>query len=86
MSDREELHALVDHVRDSDVASAKDFLRSLIDPFELALLTAPPDDEPLSDTEHAALRDADRRRSHGERPATHQELLAELGVNESSLR
>jgi len=67
MVDRQELHALVDHVRESDIASAKEYLRSLIDPFELALLTAEPDDEPLTDHERAAIEEAERRQLRGER-------------------
>ena len=67
MVDRQELHALVDHVRESDIASAKEYLRSLIDPFELALLTAEPDDEPLTEHERVAIEEAERRQLRGER-------------------
>ncbi|SPF47598.1 hypothetical protein SBA4_3730013 [Candidatus Sulfopaludibacter sp. SbA4] len=85
-SDRQELHALVDHVRESDIASAQEYLRTLIDPFELALLMAEPDDEPLTDHEREALAEAERRRQRGERPLTHEEVLRELGFTESDLR
>ena len=35
MRDRQEPHTLVDHVRECDIASVKEYLRTLIDPFEL---------------------------------------------------
>ena len=85
MTDRQELHTLVDHVREADIASAKEYLRSLVDPFELALLTAEPDDEPLTEPERVAVEEADQRRRRGERPLTHEELLRELGIPESDL-
>jgi hypothetical protein len=86
MADRQELHTLVDHVRESDIASAKQYLRTLVDPFELALLMAEPDDEPLTETERAALEEANARRQRGEHPLSHEEVLRELGFTESDLR
>jgi hypothetical protein len=56
-----------------------------LDPFELALLNAEPDDEPLSAVERAALRDGDLRRQRGELPVTHQELLRDLGISDPDL-
>ncbi len=55
---REELHKLLDHIPESDVATARKFLRSLVDPVELALLTAPLDDEPETAEERAAVEAA----------------------------
>ena len=52
---RQELHALLDHIPEGDVATARKFLRSLVDPVELALLGAPPDDEPETEEERAAV-------------------------------
>ena len=86
MADRQELHTLVDHVRESDIASAKQYLRTLVDPFELALLMAEPDDEPLTETERTALEEAEMRRQNGERLLSHEEVLRELGLTESDLR
>jgi len=83
MADRQELHTLVDHVRESDIASAKEYLRSLIDPFELALLMAEPDDEPLTEAERTALEKADIRRQRGECTLSHEEVLRELGFTGS---
>ena len=86
MADRQELHTLVDHVRESDIASAKEYLRTLVDPFELAFLMAEPDDEPLTETERAAFEQAAMRRQSGECPLSHEELLRELGLTETDLR
>jgi hypothetical protein len=85
MAGREELHTLVDHVRESEIASAKQYLSSLVDPFELALLMADLDDEPLTERERAALDEAELRRQRGDSPLTHEEVLRELGFRESDL-
>jgi hypothetical protein len=55
MSAREELHLLLDRIPESDVPTTEKFLRSLVDPVELAILTAPEDDEPESQEERAAV-------------------------------
>ncbi len=54
-SDRHELHTLVDHISDSDVSAARKVLRALVDPVELAILTAPLDDEPETEEERASV-------------------------------
>jgi hypothetical protein len=53
--DRNELHILVDHIPESDVSAAGKMLRGLMDPVELAVLTAPLDDEPESPEERTVL-------------------------------
>jgi len=58
MTSREELHKLVDHIPEADVAAARKILRSLVDPVELSLLAAPLDDEPETDEERAAVEKA----------------------------
>jgi hypothetical protein len=83
---REELHSLLDRIPDSDIATARKFLRALANPVELALLNAPPDDEPLSAHEQAAW-DADQRRRHsGAPPVSHEELLNDIGFSEADLQ
>ncbi len=80
---RQELHLLLDHIPDKGVPAARDYLRSLLDPVELALLHAPDDDEPLSEHERAALSEADQRRERGEPAISHDEILREFGLNET---
>jgi hypothetical protein len=60
MTAREELHKLVDHIPEDDVAAARKILRSLVDPVELSLLTAPPDDEPKRRGTPGSRRDIER--------------------------
>jgi hypothetical protein len=53
--DRHELHTLVDHIPESDVPAARKILRALAGPVELAIVTAPPDDEPETEDERASV-------------------------------
>jgi hypothetical protein len=55
MTAREELHHLVDHIPEKDVSTTQKLLRALVDPVELALLSAEDDDELESDDERAAV-------------------------------
>jgi hypothetical protein len=79
---REELHALLDHIPDADVLTARKILRSLVDPVALALVNAPPDDEPLSAHEKAAVEAGQLREQRGEPLIPHEEILREFGLTE----
>ena len=79
---REELRLLVDHIPSSDVPTALKILRSLVDPVALALLNAPPDDEPMSEHERAQLAAAEERERRGDLLIPHKEILREFGLNE----
>lgn len=74
---RQELHALLDHIPESDVPTARKFLRSLLEPVELSPLTAPLDDEPETEEERAAVEAARREPGSG---APHEEVLREFGL------
>jgi hypothetical protein len=62
MTDRERLHVLVEDLPEDEVHAALRFLEYLHhaedDPFLRALRNAPPDDEPLTDEDVAALDEA----------------------------
>ncbi|MEP6714345.1 MAG: hypothetical protein ABJC09_02150 [Terriglobia bacterium] len=58
MTGREELHRLVEHLPENEVSTTRKLLRALVDPVELAILTADEDDEPESDREREAVRAA----------------------------
>ena len=74
---RRELHWLLDHIPESDVSTARKFLRSLVGPVALSLLTAPDDDEP--ETEHEKIAAESARKEP--RPGTpHEEVLREFGL------
>lgn len=79
---REELHWLLDHIPDAGVPSAREYLRSLLDPVELALLNAPVDDELLSPHEQTALAEAERRTQRGEPVIQHAEILSQFGLKD----
>ena len=81
-TDRTELHQLLDHIPASDLPTARKILQALVDPVWLAMLTAPPDDEPLSDAEKAGLEAADQREQRGESLIPHEEILREFGLNQ----
>ena len=55
---REALHKLLDHIPPRDVPAARKLLESLVDPMELALIQALPDDEPETKEEAAAVEAA----------------------------
>jgi hypothetical protein len=74
---RRELHMLLDHIPASDVTTARKFLRSLVDPVFLSLLSAPEDDEPETDAERAAVESARRETGPG---TPHEEVLREFGL------
>lgn len=77
MSSREELHKLVDHIPEANVPAASKILRALVDPVELSLLTAPPDDEPESEEEREAVEKALR---NSDRDIPLEALLREYGI------
>lgn len=74
---RQELHVLVDCIPTSDLPTARKIVRSLVDPAELAILNASPDDEPESEEERAAVEAARRETGPG---VAHEEVLREFGL------
>jgi len=76
----------VNHIRSSEIAAAEDYLSKLVDPFELMLLTAEPDDEPVTEDDRRAFEAAEARARHGEPGIPHEEILREFGITASDLR
>lgn len=74
---REELHRMLDHIPESDVATAYKFLQSLLNPVERSLLRAPIDDEPEPEEERKAVKLARREPGQG---TPHEEVLREFGL------
>ena len=54
---RDELRAMVDAIPDDRLPAARATLARLVDPVLLAFLTAPEDDEPLTDEDLAAIEE-----------------------------
>ena len=77
MTKRDRLRALVDDLPDSEVHAALRFMEYLRhsedDPVLSALRNAPPDDEPLTDEDRAALEEAWDDVRHG-RTIPHEEV------------
>ena len=80
MTSRAELHELVDMLPECELESAQRILRALPDdPVVRALLTAPIDDEPVSDYERELL-DKARESMRSEGGISTAELLQRLGL------
>jgi hypothetical protein len=77
---KETLHRLVDALPDANLITAREAIEPLADPFILALMDAPTDDELESDEERAAVAEAIEDLDHGlTRPweAVRRELASE---------
>ena len=72
---RDELHTILDSIPEDRLDAARDALAALADPVLLALLTAPEDDEPLTDEDLRALEEARADREAG-RTITLDEYVA----------
>jgi|SRR5579872_5882009 len=77
MTSREELHRLVDHIPEADVAAARKILRALADPVWQSLVTAPLDDEPETDQERAEVEAARKETGPG---ASHEKVLRDFSL------
>ena len=76
-ADRQDLHALVDHIPAGDLPAARKILRALADPVWQSILTAPLDDEPETDQERAEVEAARSEKGSG---TSHEELSREFGL------
>jgi hypothetical protein len=63
---RDELHALLDAVPDDRLNNARAALEALSDPFLVALLNVPEDDEPVTEDDLEALAEARAEYARGE--------------------
>jgi hypothetical protein len=76
-ADRQELHALVDHIPAGDLPAARKILRALADPVWQSILTAPLDDEPETERERAEVEAARSEKGSG---TSHEEVLRDFGL------
>ena len=85
MTDRERLHDLVEDLPESEVHAALRFVEYLRhsedDPVLAALRNAPPDDEPLTEEDVAALEEAYEDLAQG-RVVSHEEARRRLLLGE----
>jgi hypothetical protein len=77
---RDILHDLVDRIPEEELPAAQRFLEYLaVNPAYRAALSAPVDDEPVTDTDAAAiLRGRDEERAG--KVISHEEMLREFGL------
>jgi hypothetical protein len=75
-ADRQELHALVDHIPAGDLPAARKILRALADPVWQSILSAPLDDEPETEEE---LADVEKALSNPASDVPMEEVLREYG-------
>jgi hypothetical protein len=77
---RDILHDLVDRISEDELAAAQRFLEYLaVNPAYRAALSTPVDDEPLTETDAAAiLRARDEERAG--KVISHEEMLREFGL------
>jgi hypothetical protein len=72
---RDDLHTILDSIPEDRLEAAREALAALADPVLLALLSAPEDDEPLTDEDLQALEEARADREAG-RTITLDEYIA----------
>jgi hypothetical protein len=72
---RDDLHTLLDSIPEDRLAAAREALAALADPVLLALLSAPEDDEPLTDEDLAAIAEGEEDQRLG-RTITLDEYIA----------
>jgi hypothetical protein len=77
---RDTLHDLVDRIRDEELPAATRFLEYLaINPAYRAALSAPADDEPVTEADVTAIETA-RNEILAGRVVSHDEILREFGL------
>jgi hypothetical protein len=77
---RDTLHDLVDRIPEEELPAARRFLEYLaVSPAYRAALSAPPDDEPVTDADDAAITRA-RDEIRAGQIVSHDEILREFGL------
>ena len=77
---RDTLHHLIDRIPEEELPAAKRFLEYLVvSPAYRAALSAPPDDEPVTEADAAAIARTSHEVSAGI-VISHDEILREFGV------
>ena len=76
---RNSLHALIERIPDQELPAAERFLEYLaVSPAYRAVLSAPPDDEPVTEADEAAIARGQAELRAGE-VASHEEVLRDFG-------
>jgi len=82
--EKQQLHELVDRLARSQVHAVRGLLEVMLDPVSHAIATAPVDDEPLTAEDAHALDEA-REWLKRNKPISHEQVLAELGITQEEI-
>lgn len=81
---KQQAHELIDRMSVGQAAAAVGLFKAMLDPVEIALASAPYDDEPLTAHEIEALDESREWLKHND-PIPHEQVLAELGITQEEI-
>ena len=83
--ERQQAHAYLDHLPDTQVAAVRGLLEAMLDPVARALANAPIDDEPVSEDEERAIAQSREWLKHNP-GIPFEQVVAELGFTLEEIR
>lgn len=82
---RRHAHEIIDHMSETQLSTAIGLPEKFVDPVTLALLSAPIDDEPVTDKERLALAEADEWfERNGDKGIPHDEVKRRLSLDKQA--
>lgn len=79
---RRHAHEIIDHIPEAQLSTAVGLLEKILDPFTLALLNAPIDDEPETEEERLAVAESEEwLKQNGGKGIPHEEVKRQLGLD-----
>lgn len=85
MSEKQEVHSLVDRLAPSQLAAVHVLLEAMLDPVSRAIANAPTDDEPETEGERRAVAEAAEWLKHN-KPIPFEDVLAERGLTPEDVK
>ena len=79
MTQRQQVHSLVDRLAPSQLAALRNLLEVMLDPVSRAIANAPVDDEPETEQERQAVAEATEWLQHNQ-PIPFEEVLSDFGL------
>ena len=77
-------HELIDRLAPNQASAVVGLLESILDPVSRAIANAPPDDEPLSAEEEAAVNESREWLKHNKALAN-EDVMRELGITQQEI-
>ncbi len=81
---KQQAHELIDKMSMGQVVAAVGLFKAMLDPVEMALASAPYDDERLTGGAIKALDESHEWLKHND-PISHEQVLAELGITQEEI-